>query len=291
MFLVLVGVTMIAAAASFRTLGKSPVRAQQFRMRVQEINYRSSFEVPTTTPVIDKPWPTERRLTHGDKLFFLGSCFSENIAIDMKQLGFDTHSNPWGILFNPLSISHCLKGLVAQKAFAESDVDVDLTRKGLEEEPLYFSYQLSTKYSSAASDTLLTNINESVREASLHLSEATVLFVTLGTSKCYFRQQQDSNKKVVVANCHRQPSTSFTSRCIDVAEVVDALADAVSDVLRCNKEIRVVFTVSPVRHSRDGMVENSRSKATLVCAAHTLTGRCDVFSVFCVVLFIPSSSF
>ena len=239
-------------------------------MRVQEIgNYRSSNEEPTTTPVLDKPWSSNRRLTHGNKLFFLGSCFSENIALEMKQLGFTTHSNPWGILFNPLAIAHCLKGLVAQKAFTESDVDVDLTRK---DDPLVFSYQLSTKYSAEDTDTLLSKINKSSNEASLHLSEATVCFVTLGTSKCYFLQQQDSDRKVVVANCHRQPSTHFTSRCIDATEVVEALADAVSDVLRYNNKIQIVLTVSPVRHSKDGMVENSRSKATLVCAAHILAG-------------------
>jgi hypothetical protein len=264
-------------------------------------------------------------------------------------------------LFNPLSIAQCLKDMVARKTFVESDVAVDVTR----EEPLYFSYQLSTKYSSASAEELLSNINDSVVAASHHLAESTVLFITLGSAKCYFLvQQQDgnndneidsrikqnrnnnsktnneskrvekqvkynkniddkdvndktqqdtSNKRThdntdneingmrqqdehyknndnndnksntnsisnnkmlgVVANCHRQPSSSFTSRCIDVAEVVDALSKAVADVLHYNEDIRVVLTVSPVRHSRDGLVENSRSKATLICAAHALADK------------------
>jgi len=171
-------------------------------------------------------------------------------------------SNPQGILFNPLSIAKCLQRIVSSDRFSEDELVLDSIDKDV-----YHSWQHGREFSGRDKVQVVKKMNEALFYSHEHLSKSKCLFITLGTSIAYKHKETNT----FVSNCHKQPSTQFDKLQLSITEIVSNLEVAVQTVKSLNPSIHVVITVSPVRHTREGLVENSLSKSTLICAAHELT--------------------
>lgn len=208
------------------------------------------------TPVEIQRMPNQTGYRH--KNLFLGSCFTENIGEALELLGYDVDINPFGILYNPVSISRCLLRLVEGEPFNTSEL--------FQYNGLWHSYMHHGRFSGQTSETVLHKINSRLLQSSQNIRKAGFLFITLGTAWIY----ELKNTGEVVSNCHKVPAREFRRFRLSVSETVEALRNALYAVWSINPELRVVFTVSPIRHTSDGAVENQLSKATLLLAADAL---------------------
>lgn len=204
-----------------------------------------------TTPVEIKA--LDRRLTYKDRILFVGSCFADEMGVRCTERYFDSLVNPFGVLFNPCSVSDCLGTLDGYgrdaEAFRFKTADVIETSAG------FCSFHHHGSMARASAQEFLANANRVLAEASAFYSRAEWVVVTLGTSFIY----TDKATGMVVANCHKLPAERFERTMIGVADVYDALSKYVAE----NPDRQWIFTVSPVRHLSDGLHANTLSKATL----------------------------
>ena len=201
----------------------------------------------------------EKLITYHDKLFLIGSCFTEHIGKRLEDLKFPVLQNPHGILFDPISVSKSINAYLSQKVYEESDLFF------LNE--LWQSWNHHSQFSAMDAREVLQNINASQQRAYQHLVESTWLIITLGSSYSY--QLVENGQPV--ANCHRAPGQWFHKYLLSTEETTLALAESIDNLMQINPGIQIIFTISPVRHIRDGVVENNRSKARLIEAVHSLT--------------------
>jgi hypothetical protein len=204
------------------------------------------------------PKPFEIKIRHQDRLFLIGSCFTEQIGSKLSASKFRILENPNGILFNPVSIANALTAYVSCKQYEEEDLFL--------QNELWGSWDHHTRFSALSSEDCLKKINTSQIEAHRFLKSANWLIVTLGSSFVY--ELADNNK--VVANCHKVPTDKFTKRLLSAEEIIKVLKASLTQVTAFNRDIKIIFTISPVRHLRDGFVENNRSKANLIAAVYEL---------------------
>ncbi len=202
--------------------------------------------------------PVEWKIDHRSPVLCLGSCFAEEMGGRLQRLKFPTVVNPCGIVYNPISIARCLEFLIQEKQFEHEDL--------FRHDGLWHSFDHHGSYSAADPQSALNKINQSIREASAFLRFAKVLILTLGTARV-FRLKTNSR---IVANCHKLPGQEFERLRLRVPEIVSALGNTIATLQELNPELKIILTVSPVRHLRDGLVENNRSKATLLLAADQL---------------------
>jgi hypothetical protein len=195
-------------------------------------------------------------INHSARVFSVGSCFVDSIAAKLARYKFHVTSNPFGVVFNPFSIASTLESLAAHKSYKKRDLT--FARE------VWFSYDHHTSFSGANPRQVLDKINSSVATASVALRDADVVIITLGTAWVY---ELDGR---VVTNCHKQPAAMFTRRRLSVGEIVERFSTLLNGELRGK---RVIFTVSPVRHLKDGFAENSLSKATLRVAIDELVAE------------------
>lgn len=192
-------------------------------------------------------------------VLLMGSCFSDNIGEKMRGALWDARVNPKGVLFNPVSIADSLR-----KSLSEREVEV------VERDGMFFSWECDSSFGALSKEKCVSNVRCATRELKKDIAEAQAIIITLGSSWVY---ELASQPGMVVANCHKFPASGFKRRMLSVEEVRDVLFDAVSEVSDFNKDLKFVFTVSPVRHVRDGFVDNSRSKATLLLGIESLIGK------------------
>ncbi len=210
--------------------------------------------------------PSSHKISYTDKILFIGSCFTEEIGKMMKELKFDILQNPNGILYDPLSISSALNSYIENKQYKEGDLFL------LNE--LWHSWQHHSVFSGMNKEAVLQNINRSQTEAHLFLKNASWLIITLGTSYNY----QLKKSLLHVANCHKAPQDFFEKKLLSVEEITSGLSNVISKLQSYNSDLKIVFTVSPVRHIKDGVIENNRSKARLIEAIHSIKeNNKDVF--------------
>lgn len=190
-------------------------------------------------------------IDYTSKLVFIGSCFAENISKYFENAKFQCLVNPTGILYNPLSISMMIENVLSGKRYSESDFFFDGA--------LYNSYDFHGRFSSDNLQTAVIKANNSMEKAYDFFKTSDVVFITLGTAFVYFLQENG----LPVANCHKQLSEKFSRRLISVSEVENALKNIVENLQNINKSIQIVFTISPLRHFRDGAHNNNLSKSTL----------------------------
>jgi hypothetical protein len=186
------------------------------------------------------------------KLFFMGSCFSDYIGTRMQNSKFVVCHNPFGVIFNPVSIGNGTLQLLQKERFKEADLNFN--------NELWFSYSHSTKFSDTDKLKCLNKINVRFDEAKNAILKADVLLLTLGTSWVY---ELKGNGKVV-ANCHKIPSEKFNRYFSSVENTYEILYNAISELRKSNPSVKIIFTVSPIRHWKDGAIENQRSKAALI---------------------------
>jgi hypothetical protein len=195
--------------------------------------------------------PSPIQISHGDPLYFMGSCFSENMVNQCRYYGFNALASSHGIIYNPVSIQNSLADLAAGKIYTQDDLEFYQGN--------YFSYHHHGSYQSSAVDELLELINKNITLHRDFLTRAKLVFITLGTAWVYV----EKHKNKVVANCHKLPGTYFNKVSLTLSQLEESLKGIGRSVQQLNPAARVVFTVSPVKHLADGFVENQYSKSLL----------------------------
>ena len=211
------------------------------------------------------------KINHRQKMMLVGSCFTEQIGNKLSQHKFNVLENPNGILFNPVSIAKAVETYVTGKIYTESEL--------FYHSELWGSWQHHTKFSSIIKDQALAQINASQQRANRFIRDAEWILLTLGSAFVYEDRMivNKGNFENVVANCHKVPADKFNRRLLDVLEVKTVLIEMIAEVRKVNPAVKFIFTISPVRHLREGFIENNRSKATLIQAVHSLTNDTDIF--------------
>ncbi|MDP4151066.1 MAG: GSCFA domain-containing protein [Bacteroidota bacterium] len=220
------------------------------------------FQLPIR---IDSPTPL---ISYRDKILLTGSCFTEHIGNTLQELKFDILQNPHGILFDPASVASSLASYIDNRQYGPGDL-VHLNE-------LWQSWQHHGVFSHIDKDACLARINESQSRAHAFLKNAKWLIVTLGSAFSYRLTETD----LPVANCHRAPAQSFRKHLMSIDEIIEALDSCFSRLFRFNPGIQVILTVSPVRHIRDGVIENNCSKARLIEAVHHLVAAYGAIRYF-----------
>ncbi|MCK3684017.1 GSCFA domain-containing protein [Maribellus sp. YY47] len=195
------------------------------------------------------------------KSVFIGSCFTENVGNRMLALKYPVDINPFGILYNPSSVAKALQELLDAKKYGGNEL--------FQHNDIWHSFMHHGRFSSVDQEEVLEQINTRIAYSSHWLREAGFLFLTFGTSWIY----RFSETGEVVANCHKVPASKFVRERLSVKEIVDVYTDLLPRLWEQNPGIKIVFTVSPIRHWKDGAIENQRSKAALILAIDELVKR------------------
>lgn len=206
------------------------------------------------------PKPFNTKIVHQNNLFLIGSCFSENIGSKFKQHKFSVLENPNGILFNPVSISKSITSYIENKQYSKVDL--------FYQNELWNSWEHHTRFSDVDLDVCLNRINASQQQAHQFIKTADWVFITLGSAFVY-----ELENKSIVANCHKVPTDKFKKKLLSVEDVLAVLDNVMHRIFMHNPTAKIMFTISPVRHLRDGFVENNRSKAVLIQAVHHLVNK------------------
>ena len=188
----------------------------------------------------------------------LGSCFAENIGNKLSNAFFQININPFGVLYNPLSVCNSLRTLSQEHTFTVDEI--------FEHQSLWSSFSHSSLFSGISQEECLSKINQSTVQANSFLKDTRFLLITLGTAWIF----EEIESRNVVANCHKLPANCFNRRRLSVEEVVYEFTDILTSLKSKNNTLEVIFTVSPIRHWKDGAHENNVSKAVLHLAIDKL---------------------
>lgn len=216
-------------------------------------------------------------VTYRDNILLVGSCFTEHIGNFLKDVKFNVLQNPNGILFDPLSVCNSLVSYVQDKRYKEDELFY------LNE--AWHSWQHHSRFSNRNKEECLQIINASQKEAHIFLLKSDWLIITLGSSFVYKLSEEVSielkkGDRNEVANCHKAPAQTFVKHLCTIEETVTALDGTIHQLFHFNPDLKIIFTISPVRHLRDGVVENNRSKARLIEAVHHLVNKFDKLYYF-----------
>ncbi|MFK5879223.1 MAG: GSCFA domain-containing protein [Flavobacteriaceae bacterium] len=198
------------------------------------------------------------QIDYDSNLLLLGSCFTENIGNKFSHFKFGTNINPFGILFHPKAIEKLITNSINQKEYTENDVFFHNER--------WHSFDAHSDLSNSSKELLLQNLNDATATMHQQLNNGSHLIITLGTAWVYRQIESDT----IVANCHKIPQKKFLKELLSVDEITGSLENIIALVKSTNPAIKIIFTVSPVRHLKDGFVENSLSKAHLISAIHQI---------------------
>lgn len=194
-------------------------------------------------------------ITHSDKITFIGSCFADNMGQKFAQNKFESCINPYGVLYNPASVSQCINSLLSER-FDESQL--------IEHDGIWHSFAHHGSFSNPDKKACLSHINSQQNDAKEQLLSSDYLFLTFGSAHIFEYQG------AIVSNCHKLPSKAFTRRRLSIEEIVEGIKQSISALRQENPKLKIIFTVSPVRYPKDGMNANSLSKASLLLAIEEL---------------------
>lgn len=194
------------------------------------------------------------KIKPNSNLMFLGSCFTENIGKNISDLYLHNIINPFGILYNPASVSENLRILINKTEFNETDLEFNNDK--------WASYNHHGKFSDENKNTCLQNINNELNKSNKFIRTTDILFITFGTSWVY--KLKENNK--IVANCHKIPTKYFVRERLTISEIVEDYSSLIEELKTINPNIKIVFTVSPIRHWKDGANGNQLSKSILLLA-------------------------
>ena len=228
--------------------------AQQLNMN----KFRTEIEIPSS----------DHKISHQSTVLLIGSCFSEHIGNSLAEYKFNVDINPTGIVYNPLSALSCLRALVENKKYLKEDL--------YETNGRYVSFDHHGSFSDPNPDECLRKINERIKKASDRLATTDYIILTFGTAWVY--RLADSGR--VVSNNHKLPAKYFTRELLKKEVIISHYQELILEILKTNPNLRFIFTVSPVRHWKDGARFNMVSKSTLILAVHELTGLFETAEYF-----------
>ncbi len=202
--------------------------------------------------------PSENQIRYSSRIVLLGSCFSENIGKKLEYYKFQTLQNPFGILFHPLAIENLIQKALGQYEYSEGDI--------FQLDGRWHCFDAHSELSSGSKEVLLQRLNDALTNTAKALKEASHIMITFGTAWVY----EHKERNVVVANCHKVPQKEFRKKLLSPTEIKSSLKRTIESIKNINPKAQIIFTISPVRHLRDGFVENQRSKAHLITAVHSV---------------------
>jgi len=197
-------------------------------------------------------------INHTDALFLIGSCFADSVGLRLDRSKFDTTINPFGVLYNPASIVQDINLLLEKENFGESELNFY--------NEFWLSFNHHTSFSAASKEECLEGINSAFIRSKQAFRHASYIVITLGTAWAY----RSVKTGQIVANCHKMPAREFTREYLSPLKIVDLLSPMLSNIKKANNKVKFIFTVSPIRHWKDGAIENARSKAALLLAIKEL---------------------
>ena len=207
-------------------------------------------------------------IDYNSKLMMLGSCFAENIGSKFSYYKFDVDVNPCGIIYNPLSVANVLRLIMEGKRFEKND----LRKVGEKWVSLYHH----GAFSSTDPDECLSRINGRLEKAAEELCSLDLLVITWGTAWVYKHVREN----MIVSNCHKIPAQEFERSRLSVENIVEEYVELIERLREINPGLRILFTVSPIRHWKDGAHGNQLSKATLLLAIDQLREKLEYVYYF-----------
>ena len=223
------------------------------------------MQFTTKIPVQKSSFPID----YDSKIMLLGSCFAENMGEKFQYFKFQAITNPFGIIFNAVSLEKLIRRAVENRMFTENDIFFH--------NDLWHCFEVHSELSNPDKDTFLESLNDLIRLTNQQLNDSTHIIITLGTSWVY--RNIESNE--IVANCHKVPQKQFTKELLSINQTEESLQSIISLIHSVNPNCNFIFTVSPVRHIKDGFVENTLSKAHLVAAIRkTITNNPSLITYF-----------
>ena len=206
----------------------------------------------TQIPIVKCDLPID----YNSQIMSLGSCFAENIGKKLDYFKFQNQVNPFGIIFNPISIEKLIERAINKIEFSESDIFFHNER--------WHCFDVHSDLSNSNKEELLASLNDLIKSTNQQITESTHVIITYGTSWVYRNIVSYS----IVANCHKVPQKQFKKELLSVAEIEKSIANTLKLIHALNPNCTIIFTVSPVRHIKDGFVENQWSKANIISALH-----------------------
>jgi len=208
----------------------------------------------TQVPIFKNTNPID----YNSKLISIGSCFAENMADKFDYFKFQNITNPFGIIFNPVSIERIIERVVKQELFTEKDVFFHNER--------WHCYEVHSDLSNSDREELLESLNKAIEVTSQYLIESSHIIITYGTSWIY----RNIESEQIVANCHKVPQKQFSKELLSVNVIHKSIQNTINLIQVLNPDINFIFTISPVRHTKDGFTENQLSKSHLFTSLHSI---------------------
>jgi hypothetical protein len=229
------------------------------------MKFRTEIQIP----------PAECRIAFQDRILMLGSCFAESLSERMVQAGFTVDANPFGIQYNPLSMAGGLQDLIDRKVYTEADLHLH--------EGVYHSFSHHSRFSGRDRVAVLEKMNTALNGSADFLRQAQWLMLTFGTATVYRRLATGA----VVSNCHKLPAGEFDEQRLTVEQITASWNELIRAISRCNPGLNILFTVSPIRHWKNGANVNQLNKAVLLLAVNELIQshrQCAYFPAYEIVL-------
>ncbi|WP_394346301.1 GSCFA domain-containing protein [Flavobacterium nackdongense] len=217
-------------------------------MKKDSMQFRTKISIPQSDFKID----------YHSKIVSIGSCFAVNMADKFDYFKFENTCNPFGIIFNPVSIEKMMYRILNQNFFTEEDIFFH--------NELWHCYELHSDCSNPNKDEFLVNLNAVLKTSLTQLFQASHIIITYGTSWVY----RNIESNTIVANCHKVPQSAFSKELLTVATIEKSIQNTIDFIRKINPSAKFIFTVSPVRHLKDGFVENQISKAHLITAIYQI---------------------
>ena len=210
------------------------------------MQFRTQISIPKSNFPID----------YNSRIMSFGSCFAENIAEKFDYFKFDNSCNPFGIIFNPVSIEKIVSRIVNQDFYTEKDLFFHNER--------WHCFDVHSDLSRSNKEEFLENLNAILKSTNQQITKSTHIIITYGTSWVY----RNRTNNEIVANCHKLPQAAFSKEIVPIETIEKSIQNTINLIQKINPNATFIFTVSPVRHLKDGFVENQVSKAHLITAIY-----------------------
>ncbi len=212
-----------------------------------------------------QPDKAQKQIDYNSNLFLIGSCFTQHINTKLDYFKFNTVANPFGILFQPKAIENLILAAVNDTIYNEDDLFFYNER--------WHCFDTHSNLSATNKNTLLNTLNNAVTQTKTQITNASHIIITLGTAWVY----EFLDTKKIVANCHKIPQKKFHKKILSVSEISSIILQIITTIFKINTNTSIIFTVSPVRHLKDGFIENQQSKAHLITAIHQTIKNANYF--------------